>query len=111
MQIAWGHPFQLSSFGGVLGLEAENSNTISTPSFATTWLQLAWLLKPPGPWKISLVMGTLYQIAVMPVDDDIVGDTQGEMPVEAMPDWQERFSELLHRIVEIIPYRKSGGSW
>jgi hypothetical protein len=34
----------------------------------------------------------------MLVDDDVVRDTQGEMPVEVMAEWQKRFRDLFQRI-------------
>jgi MinD superfamily P-loop ATPase len=36
--------------------------------------------------------------------------SKGEMLVEAMPEWKERFKDLFHRIEEIISHRKSAGS-
>jgi MinD superfamily P-loop ATPase len=36
--------------------------------------------------------------------------SRGEMLVEAMPEWKERFKDLFHRIEEIISHRKSGES-
>jgi MinD superfamily P-loop ATPase len=36
--------------------------------------------------------------------------SRGEMLVEAMPEWKEKFKELFHRIEEIVFHRNSGGS-
>ena len=33
--------------------------------------------------------------------------SKGEMLVEAMPEWKEKFKELFHRIEEIISHQKS----
>jgi MinD superfamily P-loop ATPase len=36
--------------------------------------------------------------------------SKGEMLVEAMPEWKQKFKDLFHRIEEIIAHRKSEGS-
>jgi MinD superfamily P-loop ATPase len=36
--------------------------------------------------------------------------SKGEMLVEAMPEWKQKFKDLFHQIEEIISHRKSGGS-